>query len=171
MEAPKDFFQKTVPATEFGFIEKKPFALRANPLIDKNHPDFLRMEEYFLRLLRQTRFTIEEILQNTFEPHEIRLFEPITGPLELTQLQNDNTLRFLRLLKTRFEGRTSTLQLKMAFLYFGLPVAPMRPGGSQAPELLDLDFGQNAVMFRADPLEFLDDYTERSYGDSSKRGK
>ncbi|XXH05316.1 hypothetical protein Hte_011741 [Hypoxylon texense] len=168
MEAPKDLFQSTAPASQFGFIEKKPFALRANPLINKDHPDFLHMEEYFLRLLRQTKFTIEEILRNTFEPYEIRLFEPVSGSPELTQLQNDNTVRFFRLLKTRFEGRTSTLQLKMAFLYFGLPVAPMRPGAYQVPELLDLDFGDDNVMFRPDPLQFLDEYTQRSYGDSNK---
>ncbi|KAI0179073.1 hypothetical protein GGR52DRAFT_288477 [Hypoxylon sp. FL1284] len=157
-----------VSVPESGFIEKKPFALRANPLIDVNHPDFLRMEQYFLNLLRNTRFTILEILENTFDSHEIQLFEPVASPPELARLQRDNTLRFQRLLRTRFQGRISTLQLKMAFLYFGLPVAPMKPGGYQVPGPVDLDFGEDATVFRFDPLEFLDDYTERSYGDSSK---
>ncbi|KAI1770292.1 hypothetical protein F4818DRAFT_455801 [Hypoxylon cercidicola] len=168
METPKDYFQK-IPASQFGFIEKKPFALRVNPLIDQNHRDFLYMEQYFQKLLRETRFTIEEILQNNFEPYEIRLFEPVAGQPELTRLQHDNSVRFLRLLDTRFKGRQSTLQLKMAFLYFGLPVAPMKPGAYQVPMPLDLDFGEDNLMFRADPLQFLDEYTERSYGDSNKR--
>ncbi|KAI1764686.1 hypothetical protein GGR53DRAFT_302236 [Hypoxylon sp. FL1150] len=160
-----DYFQKA----GIHFKEKTAFKDRANPLIDQTHAGFLEMEQYFQRLLRQTNYTIEEILENTFEPHEILLFTPVSGFPELNQLQNNSALRFQNLLATRFKGRASTLQLKMAMLYFGLPVAPMRPGAYQMPVPTDLDFGEDATIFRPDPLQFLDDYTARTYGDSSKR--
>lgn len=162
-----DYFQKR----GISFREKKPFAARANPRIDQNSPEFLDMEKYFMQLLRQTQYTIEEILENTFEEYEIKIFQPMSTSPEMNQLQNSNTLRFRNLLQTRFKGRVSTLQLKMAMLYFGLPVAPMKPGAFQMPVPTDLDFGEDGTVFRPDPLQFLDNYTERTYGDSSKRGK
>ncbi|KAL7620117.1 hypothetical protein AAE478_009109 [Parahypoxylon ruwenzoriense] len=153
------------------FVEKKPFELRANPFINKDHPEFLRIEDYFMRLLRKSKYTIEEILENTFDPYEIQLFEPADPPSELATQQKENALRYQRILETRFKGHPPSLQLKMAFLYFGLPVAPMKPGGLQVHALADLDFAEDNLRVKPDPLEFLDDYTEKTNGNPRKRVK
>ncbi|KAI1372365.1 hypothetical protein F4677DRAFT_266431 [Hypoxylon crocopeplum] len=165
VQPPRDYFQRT----QVTLIEKTPFESRANPFVDKGHPDFLRMEKYFLSLLRNTSLTISQILDKTFEPHEIRLFEPANRPPELVKLQKDNAIRYHKLLQTRFKDHVPSLQLKMAFLYFGLPVAPMKPGGSQDHLLMDLDVDEDTITFETDPLKFLDYYEERSYGDPDKR--
>ncbi|KAI1137339.1 hypothetical protein F5Y05DRAFT_389016 [Hypoxylon sp. FL0543] len=149
--------------------EKVPFEVRANPLVDSDHPDFLDREEYFNSLLTNTELTLREILYGTFDPHEILLFEQATFPPELVQLQRDNTIRYQRILESRFRNHESSLPLKLAFLYFGLPVAPMKPGTAHVNLPLDLDFGADKTVVEADPFEFLDDHAERTHGDASKR--
>ncbi|KAI1074820.1 hypothetical protein F5B20DRAFT_585831 [Whalleya microplaca] len=152
-----------------GLREKVPFESRANPFIDKTHPKFLEIEKYFSSLLRETRMTVQEILETNFEYHEIELFTPATQPAELVAWQKDNAVRYQRLLETRFNGHMPSLQLKMAFLYFGLPVAPMKPGAIQVHSAMDLDFGEDEVILDADPLQFLEEYTERTYGNSEAK--
>ncbi|KAI1474160.1 hypothetical protein F4774DRAFT_415094 [Daldinia eschscholtzii] len=163
---PRDFFQRTPPVFQSsGSASRVPFKVRANPLVDRNHPDFVRIERYFFTLLRNTNLTIREILENTFEPHEICLVEPVSHPPELVRLQKANSIRYQQILETRFKGHAPTLQLKLALLYFGLPVAPMKPGLSQTLVITDLDFLEDKLEVTADPLGFLDEYAERAYGD------
>lgn len=159
IEFPKDLFQETPPPSEFtGFI-KTPFAERVNPLIHGEDPEFLRILEYFHTLLRRTTFTINEILENIFEPDEIRLIEPTLRPAELVKRHRDNATRFRRILETRFTGHPSSLHLKMAFLYFGLPIEPMKPGGFEWD--VPMGLGQDGPV-ETDPLMFLDNYAENT---------
>ncbi|KAI1800326.1 hypothetical protein F4811DRAFT_539616 [Daldinia bambusicola] len=166
---PRDYFQRTPPVFQSsGLAERVPFAARANPLIDRNHPNFMRVERYFFTLLRNTNLTIQEILQNTFEPHEICLIEPVSHPPELVRLQKRNSIRYQQILETRFRGHAPTLQLKLALLYFGLPVAPMKPGMAQEMVITDLDFLEDKLEIMSDPLGFLDEYAERVYGEPNR---
>ncbi|KAI0827524.1 hypothetical protein F5Y06DRAFT_291104 [Hypoxylon sp. FL0890] len=160
-----DSYGEVIPS----LAEKLPFEVRANPLIDGKHQDFLRIKEYFASLLQRTTLTLQEILDGTFEPHEILLFEPATFPPELVELQRYNIIRYQRILESRFTDHHPSLQLKLAFLYFGLPVAPMKPGIADVNLPLDLDFGAHEIFIKKDPFEFLDEYAERTYGDASIR--
>ncbi|KAI0881377.1 uncharacterized protein GGS22DRAFT_197088 [Annulohypoxylon maeteangense] len=152
-------------------IQKVPFVQRANPTIHEYHPRFQFMLRYFFSLLESTMLTLQEILERTFEPHEIRLLEPATAPSPLAKLQRDNSIRYQRILETRFKGQRQSLQLKLAILYFGLPVAPIHPGFPQLNLLRDLDFGEDKLTKITDPLEFLDDYSEKKYGEPGNRVK
>lgn len=128
----------------------------------------MRIERYFFTLLRNTNLTLQEILDNTFEPHEIDILEPASHPPELVKLQKANSIRYQQILDTRFKGNVPTLQLKLTFLYFGLPIAPMKPGASQTLVITDLDFLEDKVQIATDPLGFLNEYAERAYGDPHK---
>ncbi|KAI0106818.1 hypothetical protein F4814DRAFT_455418 [Daldinia grandis] len=166
---PRDYFQRAPPLFQSsGLAAKVPFELRANPLIDRNHPDFMRIERYFFTLLRNTNLTIQEILDNTFETHEIGILEPASHPPELVRLQKANSIRYQQILDKRFKGNVPTLQLKLTFLYFGLPIAPMKPGSSQNLVITDLDFLEDKIQIAIDPLGFLNEYNERAYGDPHK---
>ncbi|KAI2467610.1 hypothetical protein F4781DRAFT_304569 [Annulohypoxylon bovei var. microspora] len=165
-----DLFQRAPRSEDVAALAQKlPFEQRANPTIHKDHPHFIHMEKYFSSLLKNTRLSILEILERTFEPHEIYLFEPATAPSPVVDLQRANIIRYKRILETRFQGHAPSLELKLAFLYFGLPVAPMKPGIPEMDLPKDFDFGEDNLIVTSDPLQFLDDYSERTHGDSSRR--
>ncbi|KAI1407181.1 hypothetical protein F5Y13DRAFT_206607 [Hypoxylon sp. FL1857] len=151
------------------WLEKIPFEARANPLIDQNHADFLRIEAYFRTLLEETTATIEDIFNKTFEPHELFLFEAATSPPELVQVQRENTVRYQRILESRFKEYEPSLALKLTLLYFGLPIAPLKPGLPGVDLSLDLDFGAEDRYIEMDPFQFLDEHTNRTYGDTKNR--
>ncbi|KAI8964664.1 hypothetical protein F5Y11DRAFT_355524 [Daldinia sp. FL1419] len=166
---PRDFFQRTPPVfPSIGLAERVPFEVRSNPLVDRDHPEFVRIERYFFTLLRNSNLTIQEILDGTFEPHEISILEPVSHPPELVKLQKTNSIRYQQILDTRFKGSVPTLQLKLAFLYFGLPVAPMKTGSSQKLVIRDLDFLEDQLEVANDPLGFLDEYADRTYGEPNR---
>ncbi|KAI1393051.1 uncharacterized protein F4822DRAFT_149328 [Hypoxylon trugodes] len=164
----RDLFQRTNPS-DLPHIDKKPFVDRANPTIHPSDPLFKQVESDFITLLRHTTLSIEEILVRIFDPHEITLFQPVTSPPELVQLQRDNIVRYEHLLATRFKDYVPTLEFKLTLLYFGLPVAPMKPGTWQETVPADLEYGDDTTLVHKDPFEFLDNYTERTNGDPSKR--
>lgn len=152
-------------------LTKVPYEDRVNPLIDPNSDEFVEKEKEFLSLLRHEELTLRQILQSCFTDHEVSLLTPMSEPPELVEWQKDNTLRYNRLLQTSFKDKQSTTQLKMAMTYFGLPVAPLKMGRIQSVTPLDVDFLEDQTIFQADPLEFLDDYTERSWGNPNLRSK
>ncbi|KAI2622342.1 hypothetical protein GGR54DRAFT_638680 [Hypoxylon sp. NC1633] len=162
---PRDYYDNP-PAV---VLERTPHDQRANPLINGNDPEFLQIKEYFLSLLRNTRLTIDEILNGLFEPGEINIFKPASHPPELIETQKSNSVRYEELLKTRFEGHTSSLHLKLTFLYFGLPVAPMLPGGVKIQRPFDLDNHEDVLAVQLDNMKFLEAYGKRTYGDPEKR--
>lgn len=157
------------PRRPMKMLDRKPFELRANPLVHGDDPDFLAIEDYFDKLLENSTHTIDQIIYNTFEPHEISLLEPATFPPELVQLQRDNIVRYQQILESRFKDRTPSLQLKLAILYFGLPVAPMKPGVAEVVVPMDVDFAADETALTHDPLRFLDEHTERTYGQEKNR--
>ncbi|KAH9908845.1 hypothetical protein F4778DRAFT_199946 [Xylariomycetidae sp. FL2044] len=148
-----------------GTKDKRPYSERVNPLIDPTHPDFIEMEKYFLAKLRDPKLNIDTILKSAFTDHEIALFTPASTPAMLAEWQADDTTRYHNILQTTFKGHVPSLQLKMAFLWFGLPVEPMRPGGYQMPwnSKTRLDFGDDKITHETEPIQFLDDWADRAH--------
>lgn len=154
-----------------GLIRKVPFKDRADPSILPTDKEFMNVERYFQTLLRSTHLTINQILEATFEQHEISLLVPASGPPDVVRWQKENTVRYQGFLRTVFKGKQPTLQLKMAMLYFGLPVAPLKMGRNQSVAPIDLDFLEDEVVLDRPALDFLDEYPKRCYGDSTRRSE
>ncbi|KAK7753077.1 hypothetical protein SLS62_005027 [Diatrype stigma] len=157
--------------TTSGLIRKVSFKDRVDPCILPTDKVFLEVEKYFQMLLRSTRLSIDQILEATFEQHEISLLVPTSGPPDVVRWQKENTIRYQALLRTVFKGKQPTVQLKMAMLYFGLPVAPLKMGRDQSVKPIDLDFLEDEVFLDRPALDFLDMYPKRCYGDATRRTK
>lgn len=149
---------------------KVPFEERVDPLIEPADERFRKTEQYFATLLK-TDASLDQILEANFDSHEIELIRPAAGPPDLLRWHKENSIRYQRHLNTVFKGCAPTMALKMAMLYFGLPVAPIKVGTDQSVQIDDLDLLEDDVEVQPDPMNFLGMYTERCYGDPEKRGK
>lgn len=152
-------------------LPKVPFQERVHPSILPFDEEFINVERYFHMLLRLHNLTIHQILESHFEEHEISLIVPVSDPPEIVQWQKENIINYQRLLQTVFNKKVPTVQLKLAMLYFGLPVAPIKFGKNQAVSPMDVDFLEDKVVHDREPLKFLENYSERCHGDSSRLGK
>ncbi|KAI1122026.1 hypothetical protein F5Y10DRAFT_287621 [Nemania abortiva] len=149
-----------------GLKPKIPFKERADPFVVPDDKKFAKIENYFASLLRSPSLTIEDILEGTFDSHEISLITPHSGPLDIVNWQRRNARRYYENLDTRFGGHPDTLAFKMACLYFGFPVEPLRMGTLPFDLPLDsdpLDTKRDAPY--ADPLAFLKKYEYEDEGD------
>ncbi|RYP13819.1 hypothetical protein DL765_006691 [Monosporascus sp. GIB2] len=154
--------------TKVNLSPKIPFGERVNPLIKPTDEAFIERERYFEWLLRSVYLTIEDILEANFDEHEIALFTPASGPPDIVKSQKDHSIRHQRLLDTVFKGKVPSLATKMAMLWFGLPVAPMKIGLTQDVTPSDLDFLEDQVTERPDPLKFLENFTVRTFGNPTR---
>ncbi|KAI1089222.1 hypothetical protein F5B19DRAFT_468386 [Rostrohypoxylon terebratum] len=162
---PKRWLKDPAPEDLAALASKVPFVDRADPTVHENHLDFQNQLQYFSFLLASTGLTLQEILERTFEPHEIRLLEAVRLPSLLVDLQKENIIRYSRIVRARFPTQKQSLALKLTLLWFGLPVAPIKPGIHEVEER-DIDFGHDSIRIKLDPLAFLDSYSERKYGES-----
>ncbi|KAI0440810.1 hypothetical protein F4803DRAFT_563528 [Xylaria telfairii] len=148
---------------EYGTIRPKiPFKQRCDPLVRPNHEKFQKIENYFFSLLRAPGITVDDILQGTFDDHEITLITPQSGPPDIVEWQRRNARRYYENLETRLKGGNDTLAFKMTCLYFGFPVEPLRMG--TMPFLLPPDpdpLDAKKATLKADPLAFLDKYDDQ----------
>ncbi|TRX91558.1 hypothetical protein FHL15_007563 [Xylaria flabelliformis] len=144
---------------------KLTFKQRLAPLVRHKDEKFQKIESYFFSLLRTPGVSIDDILQGTFDDHEITLITPQSGPPDLVDWQRRNAHRYYENLETRFKGATDTLAFKLTCLYFGFPVEPLRMG--TLPFLLPPDpepLDAKKAAFNADPLAFLNKYnTEEKF--------
>ncbi|RYP05088.1 hypothetical protein DL764_004049 [Monosporascus ibericus] len=157
--------------TRVNLPPKVPFGERVNPLIKQTDDAFIERERYFERLLQSVYLTIENILEANFNEHEIALFTPASGPPDIVKSQKEHSIRYQRLLDTLFKGKVPSLATKMAILWFGLPVAPMKIGPTQDVTPCDLDFLEDQVTETPDPLKFLENFTVRTFGDPTRSVK
>ncbi|KAJ3554238.1 hypothetical protein NPX13_g10669 [Xylaria arbuscula] len=147
---------------------KLPFSQRANAFVSLGDYEFQKIENYFFSLLSKSGLSIDEILEGTFDDHEVMLITPQEGPPDVVRFQMRNAYRYRENLETRFKGHTETLAFKMACLYFGLPVEPLRAGtmpfdSSPGPDLQETD-----VTLKSNPLQFLEAYgTENELTDGA----
>ncbi|RWA03098.1 hypothetical protein EKO27_g12007, partial [Xylaria grammica] len=137
---------------------KIPFRERLNTFVGPKDEKFLKIENYFFGLLNTPKLSINDILEGTFDDHEIALITPQSGPPDIVGFQLRNAQRYRKNLETRFKGHAETLAFKMACLYFGLPVEPLRaelmPPGVPA----DLEPIDEGAVRNRDPLKFLEKY-------------
>lgn len=168
--SPNKWLKAPAPEDLAVLVSKVPFTNRVDPTINENSPNFQRQLQYFSHLLTSTRLTLQEILERTFEPHEVRLLEPKMLPSLMVDSQKENIIRYNRVLRARFPSQHQTLELKLTLLWFGLPVAPILPGAHDVDVEMDIDFGYDNMEIKLDPLEFLDDYVERTYGKPNDTG-
>lgn len=137
---------------------KVPFKNRVNLNITPDHPDFIVTERYFDRLFRNPHLTMREILENHFTPVELEYFIPSKDTVT-AEKQKMHTELFKETLSTTFKGKLPTLQCKMAMLYFGLRVAPMKGAPFQGFDSgVVADFDDDDRTIEPDPLAFLDKY-------------
>ncbi|KAL7906036.1 hypothetical protein GGI35DRAFT_487791 [Trichoderma velutinum] len=124
----------------------------------------------FRNLLADTNMTIGQILSDKFTTHEARLFTLSESEI-LKDIQDDNALRFHKLLQSRFQGVTPDTPTKLTILYFGFPVEPV-------------DFSLAEMTFKMEsrkpeppryaidpPLHFLTAHKERNWGNEMLIGK
>ncbi|RYP52347.1 hypothetical protein DL768_002458 [Monosporascus sp. mg162] len=157
--------------TKVSLPPKVPFRKRVNPLIKPTDEAFIERERYFEWLLRSVYLTIEDILEANFNEHEIELFTPASGPPGIVKSQKEHSIRYQRFLDTVFKDKVPSLATKMAILWFGLPVAPMKIGLTQDVTAFDLDFLEDQVTETPDPLKFLENFTVRTFGDPTRSVK
>ena len=162
--------EESVVAAVLATITKTPLQDRVNPLIKPASQEFAEKEKQFLRLIRNSDLSLDQILDSSFSEHEISLITPASGPPELVQWQKENTVRYNQLLKTTFKGKKPSVQLKLTMAYFGFPVAPLKMGWDQAVAETDFDF-LNKIWREPDPLNFLEYFEERCWGDPDRRGE
>ncbi|XDG08194.1 hypothetical protein ABKA04_007809 [Annulohypoxylon sp. FPYF3050] len=170
LPSPNKWLKAPAPEDLAVLVPKVPFTNRVDPTINENSPNFQRQLQYFSHLLTSTGLTLQEILERTFEPHEVRLLEPKILPSLMVDSQKENIIRYNRVLRARFPSQDQTLELKLTLLWFGLPVAPILPGAHDVDVEMDIDFGYDNMEIKLDPLEFLDDYVERTYGKPNDTG-
>ncbi|KAI0906045.1 hypothetical protein F4823DRAFT_566138 [Ustulina deusta] len=139
---------------------KIPFKERADPFISVKDKKFLRIENYFFSLLRTPGLSIDGILEGTFDAHEIALITPQLGPPDIVRWQMRNARRFHENLETRFKGHTNTVAFKLACLYFGLPVEPLRMEMMSFLSPPDPDPLEKEAVPNPNPLGFLDVYSK-----------
>ncbi|TGJ87536.1 hypothetical protein E0Z10_g1229 [Xylaria hypoxylon] len=137
---------------------KLSFKDRANAFVGPKDETFLKIENYFFGLLNTPKLSINDILEGTFDNHEIGLITPQSGPPDIVRFQLRNTQRYRENLETRFNGHAETLAFKMACLYFGFPVEPIRTGTMSFPSAPDPDPLEEKVVRNPDPLQFLEKY-------------
>ncbi|KAI1424943.1 hypothetical protein F5Y12DRAFT_796630 [Xylaria sp. FL1777] len=139
---------------------KVPFKERVDAFITLEDKKFQKIENYFFSLLRAPGLSINHILNGTFDDHEITLITPQSGPPDVVRWQMRNAQRYHENLETRFKGHTDTMAFKMACLYFGFPVEPLRQGTTQFLLSPDPDPLERNDMPNPNPFKFLDVYNK-----------
>lgn len=154
-----DYNQQADGAEETTTLQPKlPFSKRANALISLRDHEFHKIENYFFSLLSTSGLSIDEILEGTFDDHEIMLITPQEGPPDVVYFQMRNAYRYRENLETKFKGHTETLAFKMACLYFGLPVEPLKTGTTPFDSSPEPNMRETNVASKPNPLQFLEEY-------------
>lgn len=139
---------------------------RIEAMLRPSDAKYKETEKYFAELLQNSDWTIARIVDEHFSPHEAKKFNP-TQDETWSELQANDTRGFETLLQTTWKGTLPTLSMKMALLYHGFTVAPMKIGHVQ--DVVPQDYQhliqrENRVI--QDPLNFLEGYTERTWGET-----
>lgn len=139
---------------------------RVDLTLGPSDPKYQETEKYFAALLEDKDWTIARIKEEHFSLHEAKKFSPTTES-PWAQWQADDTRAFAKLLQTRFKGVKPTLSMKMALLYHGFAVAPLKIGPVQDVTPQDYHhFARRENKIIQDPLEFLEGYNERTWGET-----
>lgn len=155
--------------------------LKWNPDIGPKDKKWLEQREEFRKLLVHN--SVSDVLDLEFEDaQKLRLIPPReSGPLLQVQLQNAEEYKAFFKPGARFHGVADNLATKLTMLKFGLPVEALtlknveRCGNTvdetDPPDEPEPTPGVQRIMYAEKPLEFLDLYSERSFGYPMLRSK
>lgn len=163
---------------------------RWNATIQPQSKEFKDVVNMFGEKLSDPKQTIRKILDEHFTAHERDLVVPAdkTRNKALARIQKRNRLRYETLLKSpRFasrKGNAGSLKVKLAMLWFGMPVAPLSLGfGESGDSGLDSDSDGDTTAMPPNiqafmckernekSLRFLNSYGMRHFGTDDLRGK
>ncbi|RDL31056.1 uncharacterized protein BP5553_09845 [Venustampulla echinocandica] len=148
--------------------------LNWQPDIKPTDEEWKTKRVYFHEAL--TKASIKDVLQKDFEEAQELLLQPSRRAGSTQKIQTEHTEIYKEALGPQgaFHGTKNNLATKLTMLHFGLPVEPM---GAQnmLNAGLDLDADDpeeepegrprvQRIFYAAKPLQFLDDYHERSHG-------
>lgn len=152
-----------------------------NPNITPEDGKWLEQREKFRALLVNN--SVANILESEFEDAQKLLLipPPENGPMLQIQLENAREYKAVFKPGARFHGVADNLATKLTMLKFGLPVeAVTLKNVERCDNTLDEDDPQDGpedtpavqrIMYAEMPLEFLDLYSERSFGYPMLRSK
>lgn len=114
--------------------------------------------------------SLETILSGHFSRRQAQLFTPTSRP-DLYQQQQRNTVLYYQLLSDRFmEFEKNDLALKLAMLYFDLPVEPMILPWDRFIKRIEIRPPEPAAYDVQAPLHFLTAHKERNWGREALKG-
>lgn len=132
---------------------------------------------------RLQKVSVQTVLDEDLEEAQTLYIQPPMINGEILVVQNEHTKDYQAALSKsgRFHGIPDNLATKFTMLHFGLPVAPLtlnnilrcsKPEDDDDPEDPPEDLPKyQRIMYAEKPLEFLDEYHERSHGYPILRSK
>lgn len=132
---------------------------------------------------RLQKVSVQTVLDEDFEEAQTLYVHPPLINGDILMVQNEHTLNYKAALSgsEKFKGIPDNLATKFTMLHFGLHVAPLtlnniircsKPEDDDDPEDEPEDLPRyQRIMYAEKPLEFLDEYHERSHGYPILRSK
>ena len=159
---------------------------RWNAAVKPRSQAFRQVVTMFEEKLNEDGSTIDDILAKYFTPHERDLLSPADRRRNrvLARIQRRNRVRYRMLLKSRWfnlwTNQATSTALKLAMLWFGLPVSPMELNPDDeydsASDTAD-DIAEAETEKRREEaarvqnsLRFLNSYGQRHFGRDHLRG-
>jgi hypothetical protein len=154
--------------------------LRHKPNILPDDPAWEGVEEYFKWILKEERTTNQrprtlKVIEEELERSQALIAIPAMNSGYRAKIQDENTEKYRKALRTTFRGKPDNLATKLTMLCFGLPIEPLTlanvnfaGGPKDVPAKDGEDEPKGEIVERIEwsekPLQFLDSYNERSYG-------
>jgi len=155
---------------------------RWNPAIDPSSAEFRDVYEGFRDKLRKEKnYSVDEIMRDSFTPHERSLLTPVVDRKAnpaLAEIQKHDAKVYSQLLRSdRFKDWAphADLAFKFTMVFYGLPVAPMAIDFAQKwPSLAEEEDSSDGAAKEdtgaaANSLRWLNKYHSRMYGEDGLR--
>lgn len=168
-EAIYGFAERLEAPPKYSHISEKTASERANPLISAEDQEWKEVLHYFKEVF-ESEESIGDIITQHFTKHESQLLVHSDHP-HLKQLQDEDTLRYEKLIAGRFKDSEQAMASKMAMLYFGLPVEPIFSAMSLVASKMNHAGSDAPVYEAAKPLHFLTAHSQRNWGRIELAGK
>lgn len=160
---------------------------RWNAAIKPRGKTFKAIVAIFEEKLEEGNTPVQNILDNYFTKHEIDLMVPANKRRNraLARIQRRNRVRYKMLLRSQrfapWANQATTLKLKLAMLWFGLPVAPIEfdpedesgSGSDTGDDIAEAktDARREERAKHENSLRFLNSYGQRYFGRDQLRSE
>jgi hypothetical protein len=160
---------------------------RWNASVKPRGQAFKEIVSIFEEKLAEPETTVQNILDEYFTRHERELVIPADKRRNraLAKIQRRNRARYRILMRSQrfapWADQATTLKLKLAMLWFGLPVAPIEfdwedelaSGSDTADDIAEIETDKNREKAAKDEnrLRFLNSYGQRHFGRDHLRSK